>query len=267
MTQAEAEVAPEPLRRCAPQLLVVPSLVVAVRREVDGHQVGEGLPGLVRGQASPRDLSLGLRRGVVHAADQVDVGPPRLEGRSSRRCLSQLFCRSRHADRGRQRTTQKVCAKSRGGSEAAGHEADHGEADQRLGGLDPVLVVLAEAATLAEPGEGSLDDPALGQGDEATRVVRALDDLQFPAGPLTHPVDELAGVPIVGPEPLETGQLPQQGCEQQPGAVAVVDVGGVHPQAVDQSQGIDDKVALAPLNLLASVIPARPPTCLLAGRR
>jgi hypothetical protein len=106
MTQAEAEVAPDPLRQCAPQLLVVPALVVAVRREVDGHHVGEGRPGLMRGQASPRDLILGLRRGIVHAAGRVDVGPPRLGGRSSRRCLSQFFYRSRHAHRGRQRTAQ-----------------------------------------------------------------------------------------------------------------------------------------------------------------
>src|SRR3954447_27195 len=107
-------------------------------------------------------------------------------------------------------TPEKVCAKSSSGLESASHEADHGESDHRLGTLDEIFVVLAEAPTLAEPGEGALDRPAFRQDDEAAQVVRALDNLQIPAGTLTDPADELAGVATVPPELLEAWQLPGQ---------------------------------------------------------
>ena len=45
------------------------------------------------------------------------------------------------------------------------------------------LEVASEAAIAADPGEGSLDDPAFGKDDEALSVV-ALDDLQGPAAGL-----------------------------------------------------------------------------------
>ena len=46
-----------------------------------------------------------------------------------------------------------------------GGEVDHGLGMRGLG-----LLVLGEVAEVAEPSEGSLDDPALGQDDKAVQV-------------------------------------------------------------------------------------------------
>src|SRR3712207_9106347 len=60
----------------------------------------------------------------------------------------------------------------------AGHEARHGGVDEGLAGGAEALVVLAEAAAVAEPGEGALDDPAARQhAAPAARLGRLIGDL------------------------------------------------------------------------------------------
>ena len=46
-------------------------------------------------------------------------------------------------------------------SEAAKHEADHGQVDPGLGGGAEALVILAQPAFLAPPREGAFDRPAV----------------------------------------------------------------------------------------------------------
>jgi hypothetical protein len=59
------------------------------------------------------------------------------------------------------------------------HQSDHGEAAEGGDGPGVALEVAGEPPISAHPGEGPLDDPALGQDDEAMRVG-ALDDLERP---------------------------------------------------------------------------------------
>src|SRR5580658_9493056 len=63
--------------------------------------------------------------------------------------------------------------------QAAQHDADHGEAEEGSDGSGVALEVSGQATVAADPGEGALDDPALGQDDEAMGIA-ALDDLQGP---------------------------------------------------------------------------------------
>ena len=63
--------------------------------------------------------------------------------------------------------------------QATQHDADHGEAEEGGDGSGVALEVAGQAAVAADPGEGALDDPALGQDDEAM-CIAALDDLQGP---------------------------------------------------------------------------------------
>jgi hypothetical protein len=63
--------------------------------------------------------------------------------------------------------------------EAAQHDADHGEAEEGGDGWGVALEVAGQAAVATDPGEGALDDPALGQDDKAMGIA-ALDDLQVP---------------------------------------------------------------------------------------
>src|ERR1700689_3928033 len=72
--------------------------------------------------------------------------------------------------------------------QAAQHDADHGKAEEGGDGSRVTLEVAGQAAVAADPGEGALDDPALGQDDEAMGIA-ALDDLQSPR---TGPGDDLS---------------------------------------------------------------------------
>jgi hypothetical protein len=67
--------------------------------------------------------------------------------------------------------------------QASEHETDHGEADEGGGGSGVTLEVARKAAVVADPCEGSFDDPTLGQDDEAMQLV-ALDDLDPPSARL-----------------------------------------------------------------------------------
>ena len=63
------------------------------------------------------------------------------------------------------------------------HDADHGEANEGGGGSGIALEVTRQASVMTDPGKRALDNPALGQDNEAMKFA-AFDDLQLPgAGP------------------------------------------------------------------------------------
>jgi hypothetical protein len=64
--------------------------------------------------------------------------------------------------------------------QASEHEADHGEPDEGSDGARVSFEIACQAAIATDPGQGSLDDPALGQDDKFVQFV-ALDDLDDPA--------------------------------------------------------------------------------------
>lgn len=61
----------------------------------------------------------------------------------------------------------RICSRKAEACEATGHEVDQAGLDEEEAGLCEALEVLCEPAIDAEPGEGALDDPALGQHLEA----------------------------------------------------------------------------------------------------
>ena len=63
--------------------------------------------------------------------------------------------------------------------QASEHDADHGEPDEGGDGVRISLEITRQAAIAANPGQGSFDDPSLGQDDEFVQFI-ALDDLQHP---------------------------------------------------------------------------------------
>lgn len=132
---------------------------------------------------------------------------------------------------------------------------DAGEGDEGGDGLGEVLVVFGDAAVAAEPGKGSLDDPAARQDHEAFRVVAALDDLHARHGNLGDGSRDLPGVVgAIGPDQFEPGKALADLVEDKGGAVAVLDAGGMNDDPDRQPFGIDERVNLAPLDLLPGVI-------------
>src|SRR5260370_13101908 len=90
--------------------------------------------------------------------------------------------------------------------QAAKHDADHRTAHEGYDGPSIALEIACQATVAADPGEGSLDDPALGQHDELVQFG-ALDDFDHPmarAGSgLRHPCSLIAGI---GEDALDEGK-------------------------------------------------------------
>ena len=106
---------------------------------------------------------------------------------------------------------------------------------------------------IQDPGEGPLDDPALGQHDEAVRIA-ALDDLQAPAAGagngLCHLRSLIAGI---GEDAFDKGERSSRPAQQFEGTVAVLDVGGMNDHAQQEAERIDENVTLASADLLARI--------------
>jgi hypothetical protein len=111
----------------------------------------------------------------------------------------------------------------------------------------------------AEPAERSLDDPSAGDHDEAGRPGNAADDNQRQAEEEAGEQDGHPVVDAVGEHDLEPAVELLDLVQQIPGAVGVLDIGGVDNDAQKQSQRIDRDMALAPLHLLGGIVAARPP--------
>ena len=146
------------------------------------------------------------------------------------------------------------------GSEPVEHQIDHGHVEEAFSGLGEEFIILAESAVTVEPAKCALDDPAFGQDLEAFGRVATPDNFEFPTGELFDPSLQLSGVAAVGPDLFQSRTVEANLLDQSARPVTVLNAGRVHDHADGQSQGIDDKVALASFNLLASVVAAlRPP--------
>ena len=137
--------------------------------------------------------------------------------------------------------------------QAAQHDADHGEAEEGGDGSGVTLEVSGQATVAADPGEGALDDPALGQDDEAMGIA-ALDDLQSPrAGPgddVSHPWPLVAGV---GEDAFDEREGSPRRAQQIARTVAVLHIGRVDDHVQQEAQRVDEDVALAAGDFLAGI--------------
>jgi hypothetical protein len=137
--------------------------------------------------------------------------------------------------------------------QAAQHDADHGEAEEGGDGSRVTLEVAGQATVAADPGKGALDDPALGQDDEAMGVA-ALDDLQGPRAGLGDDLGHFRSlIAGVGKDAFDEGKGSPCGTQQVARAIAVLDVGRVDGNVQQEAQRIDQDVALAAGNFLARV--------------
>lgn len=137
-----------------------------------------------------------------------------------------------------------------------GHEA--GNAGETAGGdIEAAGALAQQAAPVAEPAEGALDEPASLQSDEPPLVRALLDDAVAHAvkvAPLlAAPGREGAiadGQAQAGPRLLAVIEGGQR--------VAILHVGGHDGESEDVAFGIDQRHAFAPDQLLGSVVAAWP---------
>jgi hypothetical protein len=142
--------------------------------------------------------------------------------------------------------------------QASEHDADHGQSDEGSDGAGVALEIACQAAIAADPGQGSFDDPALGQYDEFMQLV-ALDDLEHPtAGPGCGSRGARSLIAGIGEDALDEGEEAAGApIEYQPRPVAVLNIGGMDDDVQQEAERIDQDMALAPGDLLARIKPLR----------
>ena len=119
------------------------------------------------------------------------------------------------------------------------------------------LPVLGKSSAPAEPREGPLHDPSLGQDDEAFGLIGAFDDLDihlrhdFPDGF----AKQRALIAAVGVELQQRRELAKQCRHHKFAAIAILNVGGVNDGVDQQALRIDKNMPLLALDFLASVVP------------
>jgi hypothetical protein len=123
----------------------------------------------------------------------------------------------------------------------------------------PCFEVSGQPAISADPGEGALDDPAVGLDDEAARAIGALDDLDAPAaGAAGGLSDARSLVSGIGEDRRDEGKAPPHRFGQdERRAVAVLDARRMDHRGQQEALVIGEDVALDPLDLLARVEPDR----------
>jgi hypothetical protein len=116
-----------------------------------------------------------------------------------------------------------------------------------------------KAATAGQPGQRSLHDPALREGDEAAGALRSPDEVQPPTA--AAPCRGGGAWPLVssvGEDGEDEGeQRSRTVIQHQRRTVAVLDVGRVHHDVQQQSERVDEDVVFDALDLLARIKPER----------
>src|SRR5438132_462768 len=138
--------------------------------------------------------------------------------------------------------------------ESPNEELYRGDVNPRLGARNRRLEILRQAAVAIEPSQGPFDDPAPRQQLKADSVSGAFDDLDGPLAEFGESFGQVgAVVDTVGEEMAQPGKQLVDGLDDQHGTIAILDIGGVHRGADQQTASIGHNVALTPFDLLGRI--------------
>ncbi len=149
-----------------------------------------------------------------------------------------------------------------GQGELLQHAPGHGDVEPGCGGVHTALVVLAQAAVAAQPGESAFHDPTLGHDREALGGGVAADKAavaRFHAPAPSRPVWALDSRCL--PRPRAGGEVVLQMVADVLGTVPVLEVGGPCTATFSGRPSVSTtKCRLRPLTFWAASYP-RPPGC------
>jgi hypothetical protein len=146
-----------------------------------------------------------------------------------------------------------------GTPEAAKHKMDHADIDHVFARFWVILVVLAQSTIAIEPPKGSLHDPPLREHLEADRVIRALDDREYPSTRGPHPVNQGTGIAAIGPNQFQTRKFATNLAQNQSCSVSILNARRMDHHCDDQPECVHENVPLAAIDLLPPVVTVYPP--------
>ncbi len=98
----------------------------------------------------------------------------------------------------------------------------------------------------------------LGTTSKPSTSRETLDHLDPPSGIVHGPAQLLAAIGAVGEDRLKERKKPAgPAIQDQQGAVTILDIGRMDGRVEDQTEGVDEKVALLALDFLARIIARR----------
>ena len=150
----------------------------------------------------------------------------------------------------------RACLKRSPVCQASDHQASHGKVDHGLAALWKRFIVLGQAATLGNPGEGSFHHPAPGQDDKALLSVATEHWLQTETTMQKNPFKQETTIGAINPDASHLFAGTWQTCEQPPGAFRIGHARCGDDDSQQQTHRIDQDVALAAFDLLASIVAA-----------
>src|SRR5271165_3733172 len=134
------------------------------------------------------------------------------------------------------------------------HQMGHGDVDPQLARLLRPLVILAQPAISAQPGERPLDDPPPRQHLELLLPLGADDQLEDPAAEFRGPLRDPAVVDPVGQDFLQPRESAHQLLQDRLGPVPVLDARRVDHRRHDHPQRVHDQMPLPAVDFLVRVL-------------
>jgi hypothetical protein len=129
---------------------------------------------------------------------------------------------------------------------------NHCQLDKGFADLRQDFIVLAQATTLAQPGESALHDPMTGQQGEA-HVGQSRDKFVRDAQMLLTPERQRTRVAALIEQQTAQTRRRRQTQQDQPCSRSVLQVSTIDDHLQEQARTIDRKVAFASLHMLAPV--------------
>src|SRR5215204_5863902 len=143
--------------------------------------------------------------------------------------------------------------------ELSEHQANGSQVQEGESLAAEALPVLGQPTAAVQPSYGAFDDPALRQDREALGLIGPLDDLH-PDAAADASQTRLELRPLiaaVGVKLEQKRRQPEEGGHDHHATVTVLHVGGMHEGVHQQALGVDQDMALLPLDLLARVVARR----------
>ena len=137
-------------------------------------------------------------------------------------------------------------------------ELDAGDHQPGKGAFNGGFKIFGQPAVAVEPSDGALDHPAPRQQGKALGAVGTLDDLDRPSPELGQRCFELgAGIAGIGKNVAQPRETVADRGQQRNRTVAILNLGTMDDGPDQPAARIGDDVALAALDFLAGVEPAR----------